>query len=285
MELYEKKGYLNHNFKLFHLTEVSKQEFEYHYHEFDKIIIFISGKVMYQIEGKSYPLEPYDIVFVNHNDIHKPNIDNKTIYERIIVYISPEFMKTYQKREYDLTYCFQKAKEECTNVLRIPSVKESALFDCVMRLEESFMEESIQQKKKKSVYANELYQQILFLEFMIHLNRAAIMNHLEYRDTNIKNQKIVDMIQYINHNLTEEIRIDTLSELFYISKYHMMRQFKEETGYTIGNYISCKRLAIAKSQIEKGIPITQACYDCGFRDYSTFSRAYKKLYGVSPKRR
>ena len=42
---YEKRGYLNSDFRLFHLTDTKKQDFEYHYHDFDKIIIFIRGRV------------------------------------------------------------------------------------------------------------------------------------------------------------------------------------------------------------------------------------------------
>ena len=63
----------------------------------------------------------------------------------------------------------------------------------------------------------------------------------------------------------------------------MMRLFKQETGYTIGNYISSKRLLLAKELILSGMPATQACFDCGYKDYSTFSRAYKKNFGKSPR--
>ena len=51
---YEKRGYLNSDFRLFHLTDTKKQDFEYHYHDFDKIIIFIRGRVTYRIEGQAY---------------------------------------------------------------------------------------------------------------------------------------------------------------------------------------------------------------------------------------
>ena len=61
-----------------------------------------------------------------------------------------------------------------------------------------------------------------------------------------------------------------------------MRLFKEETGWTIGNYIHKKRLLLARDQIRDGLPATEACFNSGFRDYSTFSRAYKKEFHTSP---
>lgn len=274
METYAKKGYLNSEFKLFHLTDRETKEIEYHYHDFDKITIFLSGNVTYMIEGKSYDLQPYDIVLVKHNDIHRLTVDNSTVYDRIIVYISPNFMKAYQTSSYDLNSCFQKAAEEQSNVLRIPSFEKNALFRSISQLEKSFSDTG---------YANELYRQVLFLEFMIHLNRATQKNSLEFLDTADYNEKIVDIIRYISEHLSEELSIDHLAQKFYISKYHMMRQFKQETGYTIGNYISSKRLLLAKELILNHTPVMQACFDCGYKDYSTFSRAYRQLFHESPR--
>ncbi len=117
------KGYLNSEFRLFHLTDQDTKEIDYHYHDFDKITIFIRGKVNYMIEGRSYDLKPYDIVLVKQGDIHKLTVDNSCPYERIIVYISPNFMNAYQTESYDLSYCFQKADQEHSNVLRIPRRK------------------------------------------------------------------------------------------------------------------------------------------------------------------
>ena len=274
MGQYIKKGYLNSEFRLFHLTDQETREVKYHYHDFDKITIFIKGHVTYTIEGKSYELSPYDIVLVRHNDIHRLVVDNSQIYERIIVYISPNFMNAYKTDSYDLSYCFQKAEEEHSNVLRIPSLKNSSLFQSITRLEKSFSDDG---------YASDLYRQVLFLEFMIHLNRAARKNRLEFIDTDNCNTKILGILQYINENLNHDLNIDILSDHFYISKYYMMRLFKQETGYTMGRYISQKRLLLAKDLILSGVPSTQACFDCGFKDYSTFSRSYKALFGESPR--
>lgn len=274
METYEKKGYLYSDFRLFYLTDTASKEFEYHYHDFDKITIFLKGNVQYTIEGKSYQLQPYDIVLVSHNDIHKLNVQDSEPYERIVVYISPEFINTYRTADYDLSECFQKVKKEHTNVLRTHSHAKNTLVRAVDNLKHSFSDVG---------YANTLYQKILFLEFMIHLNRATLNEQLEFIDTDHCNTKVVELLQYINRNLTTDLNIDDLAARFYVSKYYMMRLFKTETGYTIGNYINYKRLLLAKELIASGEPITQACYDCGFKNYSTFSRAYKSHFGESPR--
>lgn len=275
MEKYEKRGYLNSDFKMFHLIDKEPKNFNYHYHDFNKIIIFIRGNVTYTIEGKSYELKPYDIVLVNSGEVHKPIINEECIYERIIIYISPEFINSYKKSNYDLSYCFIKSQSEKSNVLRLDSIRKSKLYQVSRELEQAFTDND---------YANELYYNILFLEFMIHLNRATIHNFINYVETNYSNKKIIEIIDYLNCHLTESLSIDMLSETFYMNKYYLMHSFKEETGYSIGTYLSTKRLLLAKQLIQTGTPITAACYDCGFKNYSTFLKAYKKSFHDSPRK-
>ena len=61
-----------------------------------------------------------------------------------------------------------------------------------------------------------------------------------------------------------------------------MRKFKEETGYTLHNYIVNKRLLMARTLISEGMPVTKAAKESGFTEYSTFSRAYRKQFKAAP---
>lgn len=271
---YTKRGYLNSDFRIFHLTDNVSREFDYHYHDFHKITIFIRGKVKYVVEGKSYDLSPYDIVLVNRGELHRIVVSDKETYERIIVYISPSFIEAYQTESSDLSLCFKKAQEEHSSVLRIQSMEKSALLQTTLRLERSFDD---------SEFAGDLYRQVLFLEFMIQLNRAALKNNLEFLDAPTYNPKVTHLIQYINDHLSDPLDMDTLASELYISKYHMMRLFKTETSSTIGSYINQKRLLTARDLILQGVSVTDACFQSGFKDYSTFSRAYKKEFKVSPR--
>ncbi len=273
MDNYQKRGYLNSDFRLFHLTDTKKQDFEYHYHDFDKIIIFIRGSVTYRIEGCTYQLKPYDILLVGHNDIHKPDIDSSVPYERIIVYLSPGFLLAYRSDSYDLSTCFQKSKELHSHVLRIYSMEKSDLYRTLANLEYACTHEG---------YARDLYCQVVFLEFMIQLNRASLDNRVQYLPPVTGDRRILIIMDYINSHLTEEITVDTIAEACYISRYHLMHLFKGETGYTLFDYITEKRLAMARDLLKSGTPVTEACFRSGFKNYSTFFRAYKKHFHVSP---
>ena len=90
------------------------------------------------------------------------------------------------------------------------------------------------------------------------------------------------LLKYINQNLDKDLSIEALAQKFFLSKYYLMRKFKEETGYTIHNYIVSKRILYARSLIAQGIPVTKAAVKSGFGDYTAFVRAYKKQLGTTP---
>lgn len=274
MNSYTKTGYLNQDFRMFHLSDHGLRNIDYHYHDFNKLIIFIQGNVTYCIEGKSYELKPYDIVLVNSGELHKPIILDESEYERIIIYISPGFLNQYKTDAYDLNYCFHQAKLEKSNVLRINHTSKSKLYQVCKELEHSFDEDE---------FASELYHNLLFLEFMIHLNRMALSNRINYITDQYTNEKVHQIIDYIHAHLKEDINIDSIANALYINKHYLMHLFKAETGYTIGNYITNKRLILAKELIHNGMPATEACYECGYRNYSSFFRAFKKHYKDAPK--
>jgi AraC-like DNA-binding protein len=99
------------------------------------------------------------------------------------------------------------------------------------------------------------------------------------------NQKplVVEIANYINKHLFDELSLDILSNKFYISSSQLSRQFKQATGSPLWEYIVNKRLVAVQSLIRNGQPITTAYAECGFKDYSSFYRLYIRKFGKSPK--
>lgn len=274
MPEYKKIGYLTTSFKMFHIKDTTHKEYTYHYHDFHKILILLSGEVTYCIEGRNYNLRPNDIILVNSGEVHKPILRSNIPYERMIIYISPDYLSEYRDEGNDLSLCFHQAMARQSHVLRLHSSRNGKLGSAIRELDRSLQDED---------YANELYHRILFLEFMIQLNRAALHNHIEFIGDSTSNEKILAILDYLNEHLTDDITIDELSARFFLSRYYLMHTFKEQTGYTIGSYLTTKRLFLARDLIARGTPLTDVCYNCGFHNYSTFSRAYKKNFGESPR--
>ena len=264
----EKKGYLNEEFRLFHIKDQTGQEFSYHYHDFHKVVIFLSGKVTYHIEGKAYHLKPWDILLVSRHAIHKSEIDASVPYERFILWIKNDIPNK------QLLQCFQKASDRSYNLVRLNSSLQEKLKDVLFELEASARSEA---------FGKDILTQALFQEFMVYLNRIFLEKQYIFDKKSYSyDSQIANILRYINHHLGEDLSVDALASRHYISKYHLMRKFKEETGYTLHNYVINKRLLQARTLISEGTPILKAAHESGFAEYSTFSRAYRKQFGKAP---
>lgn len=278
LHTYPEQGFLKEDFRLFHLKDKSATDYQYHYHDFLKIMVLLEGKVNYIVEGRSYSLLPQDMVLVGRGQLHRPEVDPGYIYERMILYLSPGFLDRYSEEGFVLDSCFCAAAYRHSNVLRLKEEASLKLLDLLRRLEHS-------QRRQEGAFAQSLYVRLLCLEFLIELNRALADNNAQYLSTGSLNYHVSGLIAYINEHLTENLSIEHLASVNCISPYHMMRIFKEETGYTIGNYIVEKRLLKARDLLSGGSTATQACYLSGFGHYSTFLRAYKQHFHELPKRK
>ena len=166
----------------------------------------------------------------------------------------------------------------------------SVFFENILNLDGVFLQEKLKEtlfqledSARTHAFGQEILTQALFQEFMVYLNRIFLEKQYIYDKKSYSyDSQIASLLQYINHNLQADLSVEKLAARYYVSKYHLMRKFKEETGYTLHNYIVSKRLLMARSLIDQGMPVIKAAQESGFAEYSTFSRAYRKQFQQSP---
>ena len=269
MSNYKKRGYLLENFRLFHLRSAGGSQVDYHYHEFCKMLLLISGSGGYSIDGQRYLLQPGDIVLLGSRSIHRPELDTQSPYERIIIYISPEFLQRSSLGDCDLLSIFS---GERGHVLRLQDSRK--LFRLAAALEEDLKQED---------FGREVLSSAGLLRLLVETGRAMQRSETSGPSPVMpKSQRIQEILAYIDAHLAEDIDAEELARVFFVSKFHMMRQFRQETGTTVHLYITQKRLMRAKAYIDAGMRATEACYRCGFRSYSSFTRACAKHFGTTP---
>ena len=270
MSEYQKRGFLLENFRLFHLRSPRGTQVEHHYHEFCKIILLLQGSGAYFIDGQRYLLRSGDIILIGSHSIHRPELDDGP-YERIILYISPEYLRQQSTSGCDLLSVFSGEKG---HVLRLPEARKQKLFQTAAALEQDLEGEA---------FGREILSNAGMLRLLVEIGRNR-----DQADTSgpspvmPRSERILEILRYIDDHLSEDLDAEQIAKAFFISKYHMMRQFRRETGTTVHLYITQKRLIRARELMDGGMRATEACYRCGWRSYSSFTRAYNRHLGTTP---
>lgn len=238
-------------------------QFRMHIHNNYEIFCFLSGDANYVVEGSIYPLHKGDLVLMRSAEAHRIRHLSPASYKRIVLNFLPAK---------PLTPFMQK--------LLVP-----------------FLDRPLGQFNH---YPAVLFQNTHFIHYMEQICashdpevRASYLTVLlcEISDqfTKLRQAAAVtqpgvyaDIISYINQHLTESLSLHQISEYFFISESQLNRSFRQLIGSTLWEYVTQKRLFLAKQQIEEGGNPTKIYLDCGFNDYSAFYRAYRSHFGFSP---
>ncbi|MCB7319570.1 AraC family transcriptional regulator [Lacrimispora sp. 210928-DFI.3.58] len=95
-------------------------------------------------------------------------------------------------------------------------------------------------------------------------------------------EKLYQVLTYINEHFNESITLDTLSGQFYISKYHLAREFKKEYNQTIVQYLLNKRITCAKELLRfTDMNIGEIAQRCGIKDLNYFNKVFRKIEGCT----
>lgn len=239
------------------------KHFLMHIHNNYEIFCFLSGDAAYVVEGSIYPLRKGDFVLMRSAEAHRIQLHSQTPYKRLVLNFLPTKSPTFFIEKLLVPFCDRPLGQ----FNHYPAV----LFQNTHLVH--YMEQ-ICISDDSNVRAS--YLTVLLYELSSQYEKL--------RSANVMSQSTVyaDIIAYINQHLTEPLSLHQISESFFISKSQLNRSFRQLIGSTVWEYITQKRLLLAKQQIEEGRNPTKIYSYCGFSDYTTFYRAYRNHFGFSP---
>lgn len=236
-----------------------------HSHDIYEIYLFLEGKADYLVEGNKYRLRKGDLMVMRRGELHINSIRSDTAYKRIYIYfdISSLLSELDSMHLLDIFDNRPLGKYNHYPAKDFPENHWHAYLQAIC---------NARTKTERLCYLLPLLNEL-------HSCFSGRQNDAETAEPNI----VADICKYINADLTQELSLEYLSEKFYLSKTHLNRLFKANVGTTIGQYIRLKRLFLAKELIQQGQPPVDVYSKCGFYDYTTFYRAFKKQFHQSPK--
>ncbi len=262
----------NRQFEVFHYRERRPGNMEVHHHDFFEICFLLGGEVSFRVEGRIHTLKPGDMLLINPQELHQALIDRDTIYERMVLWIDRGYLTELSADGMDLSSCFDARLPTHTNHLHPGKAQRAELQVLLEKLSGEFYGEGI---------GNSQYARGLLLQFLVEVNRLALAGDkkaLPAEETDLVDQ----VLSYIGSHYTEDINLEDLASVFYVSKYHLSHEFSRRVGTGIYRYIMFRRLMHARELLESGVSPGEAYGQCGFGDYANFYRSFKAFYGVAP---
>jgi len=272
---FNERQYMNSGeFEVFFYKDMDLSRIVNHSHPYYEMFFFMSGDVSYEVEGIQYDLQYGDYLLIPPGVKHHPIFrSNRETYQRFVLWISDPYYQSMCSWSEDFSYGFNYALEHKHYHFSMDFV----VFQDIQSRLLDLLEE---------IHGNKPFQrlsaELQVHSFLLFLNRITYEN-LHRIPAVYENVLYLNLCDYINNHLGEDLSLDRLAAFFYASKYHISHVFKDNMGISLHQYIIKKRLQASKNAILSGIPLGELCHQYGFSDYTSFYRAFKKEFGLSPK--
>jgi len=265
---------LSGEYEIYRYVDTGMGGVSLHHHDFYECYMFLTGCVTYVIEGRAYDLSPGDIVLINSRELHQAVIRDPSVpYERIVLWLDRAFLRQLSTPGTDLARCFEiPGRSNLLYVDRETRRHIRSLLDRLIALEEY------------GGFGSDLLDKAHLIELLVLLNIHSPSSMPSAPQALPSESRLIDdVISYINTHYEEDLSLDRLADVFFLSKYHLAREFRRRTGTTLHRYTVQKKLVEAKERLLVGMPVTEVYRRCGFGDYSNFFRSFRKEYGMTPR--
>ena len=232
--------------------------YDQHCHPYYEVLFVIKGSVQLNIEGNVSVLYENTGVIIEPLKYHIVT-GNQTDYHRLILLFD----------EYDIP------------------VEIRGLFSDNARVNSAYSSKTLVEAFRKYIQLleknDDLYLPLQSAVFTGILYSLALEERAPVRLSENKNSnRIKAIIDYVEKNLSGEIRLSDVASSVYMSESAICHLFKETMQTSLKQYIIEKKMMYARSLLQQGIAPGSAAIACGYKNYASFYKMFCKIVGKSP---
>jgi AraC-like DNA-binding protein len=267
------------DFEVFYYSDRNFKTLKPHSHDYYECYLFLEGDITMEIKKADgtvlkYDMTPGDLMIMppgvtHHAVMHESDMN----YRRFVFWISKDCCESLLSESMDYMYMMQRAEAFRKYIYHLAPASFHQVESKFLRL----LEETSADR-----YGSNVFRHICLCDLILTINRI-IYEEDHRRSGSDELTLFQNIISYVEENLEESLSLDDIASKFFVSKYYVAHLFKDTLGISLHQYIIKKRLAECRDAITGGNNITSVYERFGFRDYSSFFKAFKKEYGMSPK--
>ena len=250
-------------------SERQNPDQDIHIHECCEILLCLSGGDHFLIDDRVYDVSDGDLFIINQFEAHKITMLPGATFRRFVLQLHPTFLYANSTEETNLLECFSRANG-MKNKLSLSESETKALIDMFWELNEV------------NTYGDDLIKKYTVLRILVFINRLYAAQTGEPPVAGDQHRAVRLAIEYINANYAQDLSLESISKVCFVSVNQLCRLFRQFCGTTVSKYLTSKRITEAKKLLSTGKNVTDTAYLCGFNDYANFIRAFKNHVGISP---
>ena len=242
-----------------------------HSHPFYEYILVKKGTTEYHANGARFFLRPGEMLLISPNVLHAMYCSAEDeSYERLILQVNAEFMDQV------LAACGLKRRLKTIPplyTLRADAVQYWNLHGLLDRINAATSIENA--SLRENLHRSQMMELMLTIE---HIAGSEQVQPLRS-----SSKLIVNVTAYIQEHFREpELTVARIDQQTYVSREHLSRMFRAQTGESISRYLTDLRMQEFRQGLLEGKGILNAALESGFSDYSSFVKSFRKLYGITP---
>lgn len=258
------------------IKDPSPRETGYPAHSHDSYELFVplTDSLDFEVASYCYTVKKGDLLLLPPNVIHRLVVTESEPLEYLYLQFTPRAMPENQELTAVVATLFDEHTDGSRSLRRLSKERFSYVYAAVKRL---CLEGDREVHRQFFCILLPVLQEILFYGSHVSGRYDELI-----REDGSKYSLTDQIIDYISRHYAEIRDLSFIHDVFHYSTVHVNSLFKNRLGVSLWRYVLHIRLDRACDMLVNGIHASEVALSCGFKDYSTFYRMFKKCYGITP---